>query len=104
MSDPEKRPDGIVISVELLTIPVYNACRDLNIVIPDELKIICFSNLLYASLLSPSLSTITQPAFEIGQQAASLICNSIEKGTIIKKERIICPSRLDVRRSSFVEA
>ncbi|HWZ04147.1 MAG TPA: LacI family DNA-binding transcriptional regulator [Mucilaginibacter sp.] len=104
LSNPEERPDGIVISVELLTIPIYNACRELNINIPDDLKIICFSNLLYASLLSPSLSTITQPAFEIGQQAASLICNSIERDTIIKKERIICPSRLDIRRSSFAES
>jgi len=104
LSNPEERPDGIVISVELLTIPIYNACLELNINIPDDLKIICFSNLLYASLLSPSLSTITQPAFEIGQQAASLICNSIERDTIIKKERIICPSRLDIRRSSFAES
>jgi LacI family transcriptional regulator len=101
LSNPRKRPDGIVISVELLTIPIYNACRELNIIIPDELKIICFSNLLYASLLSPSLTTITQPAFEIGQQAACLICNSIENDTLIKNEKIVCPSRLDIRESSL---
>jgi len=102
LSNPTERPDGLVVSVELLTLPVYNACRELDIIIPDELKVVCFSNLLYASLLSPSLSTITQPAFEIGFEAATLICNSIEKGTIIKKEKIICPSRLDARKSSCV--
>lgn len=102
LSTGDERPDGIVISVELLTIPVYNACRELNIIIPDELKIVCFSNLLYASLLSPSLSTITQPAFEIGQQAASLICNSVEKRITVQNEKIICPSRLDIRKSSWV--
>jgi len=103
LSNADERPDGIVISVELLTIPIYDACRELNLKIPDDLKIICFSNLLYASLLSPSLSTITQPAFEIGQQAASLICNSIEKKISIKNERVICPSRLDIRKSSWVQ-
>ena len=100
LSNEDGRPDGIVIAVELLTIPIYNACRELNINIPDEVKIICFSNLLYASLLAPPLSTITQPAFEIGQRAASLICNSIDRFIDINNEEIICPSRLDVRKSS----
>jgi len=102
LSDPNDRPDGIVMSVELLIIPVYNACQALKIKIPDELKIVCFANLPYASHLSPSLSTITQPAFEMGQQAASLIWNSIEKNREIKNEKIICPSKLDIRKSSLV--
>jgi LacI family transcriptional regulator len=99
-SGTDKRPDGIVISAELLTMPIYNACRELNINIPEELKVVCFSNLLYAPLLSPPLSTITQPAFEIGHQAAGLICNAIDRFKDIDDEKIICPSRLDVRRSS----
>lgn len=100
LSDPAERPDGIVISVELLTMPIYNACRILNISIPGGLKIVCFSNLQYASLLSPSLSTITQPAFEIGKQAASMICSCIGNNRIITDEKVICPSRLDIRESS----
>jgi LacI family transcriptional regulator len=102
LSDPDLRPDGIVISVELLTIPIYMACKNLNIRIPEELKVICFSNLQYASLLSPPLTTITQPAFEIGEQAASLICSAIANNRSLKNEKIICPSRLDVRNSSLI--
>ncbi len=101
LASPDERPDGLVLSVELLTIPIYNACKALHISIPDELKIICFSNLQYAPILCPPLSTITQPAFEIGQQAACLIFNAIEKGTFIKNEKIICPSKLDIRESTF---
>jgi len=102
LSDPDLRPDGIVISVELLTIPIYTACKALNINIPEELKVICFSNLQYASLLSPPLTTITQPAFEIGEQAASLICSSITNNRSLKNEKIVCPSQLDIRSSSLV--
>ena len=104
LSDHNLRPDGIVISVELLTIPIYMACKALHISIPEELKVICFSNLQYASLLSPPLTTITQPAFEIGEQAASLICSGIANNRSLKNEKIICPSRLDVRSSSQVSA
>jgi len=102
LSDPDLRPDGIVISVELLTIPIYTACKALNINIPEELKVICFSNLQYASLLSPPLTTITQPAFEIGEQAASLICSAITNNRSLKNEKIVCPSQLDIRSSSLV--
>ncbi|HEY9001950.1 MAG TPA: LacI family DNA-binding transcriptional regulator [Mucilaginibacter sp.] len=102
LSDPDLRPDGVVISVELLTIPIYIICKKLNISIPEDLKVICFSNLRYASLLSPPLTTITQPAFEIGEQAASLICSAIANNQSLKNEKIICPSRLDVRNSSLV--
>jgi len=100
LSDPLKRPDGIVLSVESLIIPLYRACRELNLVIPKEIKIICFSCLQYADFLSPSLSTVTQPAFEIGRQAADLICYSIDRNIQIESERIVCPSRLLIRESS----
>jgi len=77
-------------------------CKALNINIPEDLKVICFSNLQYAALLSPPLTTITQPAFEIGEQAASLICSAILNNRSLVNEKIICPSRLDVRDSSLV--
>lgn len=102
LTSPDRRPDGIVISVELLTIPLYMACKALNLRIPEELKVICFSNLQYASFLSPPLTTITQPAFEIGEQAASLICSAIANDRSLRNEKVICPSRLDVRTSSLV--
>lgn len=73
------RPDGIFASVEKLAISTYYVCNDLKIKIPQQLKIISFSNLRTASLLSPSLTTITQPAFEIGKESAELLFRMIKK-------------------------
>lgn len=67
------RPDGIVAAVEKLAPLVYQACNDLSLRIPDDVKLICFSSLEIAGILQPSLSTITQPAFEMGAQAAGLL-------------------------------
>jgi LacI family transcriptional regulator len=72
-------PDGIFASVEKLAVSTYYACKALDIKIPSQLKIISFSNLSTAPLLSPSLSTITQPAFEIGKKAAEILFNKIER-------------------------
>ena len=101
LQDISNRPDGIVVSGEHLTISIYNVCKQLDIKIPEQLKIICFSNLAYATCLSPSLSTITQPAFEIGYKATHLLCDSLDGKLTELKERIICPSKLEIRASSM---
>lgn len=74
----EKKPDAIFCSVENLAIACYDICNELNLKIPNDIKIITFSNLKVARLLNPSLSTISQPAYEIGKTAATLLINEIE--------------------------
>jgi LacI family transcriptional regulator len=75
----KNRPDGIFASVEKLAITTYEICEALNLNIPKDVKIISFSNLQTAALLNPSLTTITQPAFEIGREAASILFKLVEK-------------------------
>lgn len=67
------RPDGIVAAVEKLAPLVYQACNELDLRIPGDVKVICFSNLEIAGMLHPSLSTVTQPAFAMGAKAAELL-------------------------------
>ncbi len=92
---------GIVASVEKLTTTVYQVCSELKIKIPNDLKVVCFSNLETASILNPSLTTITQPAFEMGKTAASLLFKSLEKTNFnLTKESLVIPSTLLVREST----
>jgi LacI family transcriptional regulator len=74
----DKKPDAIFCSVENLAIACYDICSQLNLKIPNDIKVITFSNLKVARLLNPSLSTISQPAYEIGKTAATLLINEIE--------------------------
>lgn len=74
-----KRPDGLFASIEKLAISSYAICNELELKIPEDVKIISFSNLPMASLLNPSMTTITQPAFEIGREAASILFKLIAK-------------------------
>jgi LacI family transcriptional regulator len=74
----DKKPDAIFCSVENLAIACYDICSQLNLKIPNDIKVITFSNLKVARLLNPSLSTISQPAYEIGKTSATLLINEIE--------------------------
>lgn len=97
----KNKPNGVVASVEKLTTPLYKACVSLKLKIPEDVKIVCFSNLETASILNPSLTTITQPAFEMGKAAATLLFKALAKSSFnLKKESIVIPSRLVVRRST----
>jgi len=87
--------------VEKLTTPVYKACLDLKLEIPADVKILCFSNLETAEILNPSLTTITQPAFEMGKTAATLLFNALEKTNFeLTKESQVIPSMLVIRCST----
>lgn len=100
----KNKPDGIVASVEKLTTPVYKACADLNLKIPAAIKVVCFSNLETAAILNPSLTTITQPAFEMGKAAATLLFSSLEKRNAdLAKECLVIPSELIVRNSTVTD-
>jgi LacI family transcriptional regulator len=95
------RPDGIFASVEHLAITSYIVCKDLNLNIPKDVKILSFSNLETASLLNPSLTTITQPAFEIGKQAATILLKALTKKSFtLADTKVVLPSDLIIRDST----
>ena len=97
----ETKPDGIFSSVERLAFATYYVCNDLGIDIPGNLKIISFSSLGIAPLLCPALSTITQPAFEIGVKAATLLFEELENREHgAKKKEHVLKSKLFIRKSS----
>jgi LacI family transcriptional regulator len=96
------RPDGIIGSVEKFTTPIYLVCQDLKLSIPNQVKVISFSNLTAASILNPALTTVTQPAFEMGNAAASVLFRALEKKSYnLRQEKIVLPSKLIVRYSSL---
>ncbi len=94
-------PQGIFACIERLAIITYHVCKKIKMNIPESLKIISFSSLETASLLNPSLSTMTPDAFEIGKKAAEILFENIEKKNILgRMERITLPALLIEREST----
>jgi LacI family transcriptional regulator len=95
------KPDGIFAAVERLAFATYYACFDLKMNIPKEVKVIGFSSLEIAPLLNPSLTTVTQPATEIGGQAAQLLFDMLEGGQSVNSiQEVVLKSKLFVRNST----
>ncbi|AEX85454.1 transcriptional regulator [Marinitoga piezophila KA3] len=67
--------------------------------IPDDVSVIGFDDDRYSKFLYPPLTTIKQPRFEMGEMAAKLIIERIERKGSKVKRRIILPTEL-IKRSS----
>jgi LacI family transcriptional regulator len=97
----KNRPDGIFASVEKLAITTYEMCGELGLKIPEDIKIITLSNSYMAGLLNPSLTTIIQPAYEIGREAAAILFKMVEKRRHhFLLERTVLNSKLVARNST----
>ncbi|WP_207423193.1 LacI family DNA-binding transcriptional regulator [Desertivirga brevis] len=101
MMSSANRPDGIVATGEKLTTPIYLVCQQMDINIPKDIKVICFSNQSSAIILNPTLTTITQPAIEMGRTAASALLKSLKYNSLtLTEESAIIPSTLITRGST----
>jgi len=95
------RPDAIFTASDRLALGALGALKRRQVAIPEDISIIGFTNLHVADLLSPSLSTVVQPAQEIGQTAAERLIELIErKHRAMPPNTVVIPSHLEVREST----
>lgn len=95
------RPDGLLLTVEHLATSAYLACHQMNLLIPKDIKIVCFTNQITAPVLAPPLSTVLQPAYEMGQKAVGLLFEYLSHNYIkLEEEHFVLPSRLVIREST----
>lgn len=93
--------DGVIATTEKLATAVYEACETLGIRMPETLKVIGFSNLSTARFLQPSLTTVSQPAFEMGKTAATLLFKALKNTHFpLAHQQVEIPSQLVIRQST----
>jgi LacI family transcriptional regulator len=65
--------------------------------------IVGFTNDPVSSIISPSLTTVAEPALEIGQKSCELLLKHINKKHYTPKE-VILPGKLIIRESTLKRA
>ncbi len=93
------RPDAIFAVSDLYAISVIKAASKLGIRVPEDLSVIGFDNIDLATMATPAITTIDQPAFQIGFQSCELLMEKIENPSIEEKH-ILLETELVVREST----
>lgn len=93
------KPDAIFAANDRKAIGAMVALKKKKIKIGKGIGVVGFTNDPISSLISPTLTTISEPAFEIGKLSCELLLKHINKENFIPEEKILT-GKLIVRESS----
>ncbi|WP_283678862.1 LacI family DNA-binding transcriptional regulator [Lentilactobacillus sp. Marseille-Q4993] len=77
---------------------LYRAFAEKGISIPDDISVVGYDDIDLAEYFTPKLTTVHQPAFEMGETAAKLLIDRIENRDT-PKQRVSLSIHLEVRDS-----
>lgn len=92
-------PDAFFTCSDVYAAAVVNAARKLNIRVPEELSVIGVDNVEASRMTHPTITTIAQPGFQIGQQACSIMVERISNPGMPHRQ-ILLNTELIIRESS----
>ncbi len=89
---------AIVYISDRMAIAGMKAIRDCGLKIPDDISVVGFDDIEFDNYLTPSLSSIRQPAYEMGKKAARLLLDAIKENNY-KHEVVRLKTELILRES-----
>ncbi len=98
-------PDAIFASNDTTAHAVLNYARTIGIKVPDDLKIVGYSNDERVNISQPALSSVEQFPREMGVQAAELMMNLIQKKFRLDRNYLTLTTHVELReRASSLAA
>lgn len=95
--------DAIFAITDLVAVGIIKCFNENNINIPKDIAVFGFSDWFMSSVVTPSLSTVKQPGFEMGRKAAELLINEIKclhDHIPYHFENVVLPTSLVIRNST----
>ena len=92
-------PDALFVANNLMTLGAMRALRELGIRIPQDMPLVGFDDMPWSGELYSSLTAVSQPTYELGQEAVHLLMRRIAQPDASYRT-IILQTRLIVRESS----
>ena len=75
--DRPARPTALFCVSDVLALGALQAARERGLRVPEDLSVVGFDDVEYASMFQPRLTTIRQPCYQLGELAASLLLRQI---------------------------
>ena len=91
-------PSAVFAANNLMTLGALRALRELNVRVPEDIALIGFDDMPWASELCPPLTTISQPTYELGQETVQLLWRRLQNPNAPVRTVTLQP-RLVIRES-----
>lgn len=93
------RPTAIFCGNDEMALGCLHECRKLGLKVPDDLSVMGFDNIQFAEVADPPLTTVSQPAEEIGTRVLARLCGLISGDDNHDHTAEIVPHELVIRDS-----
>lgn len=96
----KRRPDAIFAISDKKAMGAMLAIKEKKLNMPNDIGLVGFNNDPATALVTPSISTIEMPAFELGKMAAKIFIEMMNSETNITEREEVLKPRLIIRESS----
>jgi LacI family transcriptional regulator len=96
----EELPTAVFTVNNLVAVGAIEAVRERSLDVPDDIALVCFDDIEYASRLYPFLTVMAQPAETLGSLGTQLLLERIEGRAPERPRVVVLPAEFLVRRSS----
>lgn len=91
-------PDAIFVANNLMTLGVMQYLREAGVRVPDEMPLVGFDDMPWSAELYSPLTAVSQPTYELGQEAVALLVRRIANANAPFRS-VVLQTRLIVRES-----
>jgi LacI family transcriptional regulator len=95
----EERPTAVFTVNNLVALGAIEAVRGAGLEVPDDVALVCFDDIEYASRLYPFLTVLEQPAETFGTVATQLLLERIHGRGPARRHAVVLPGEFVVRKS-----
>lgn len=95
----KNRPTAIFSMNDEMAIGAMQTLKNQGIRIPEDMSVTGFDDIAYAKYSDPSLTTISQPAEEMGKMAMDMLLKVIE-GEPLSQRECVLPTEFIIRKST----
>ncbi len=92
-------PEFIFAVTYPVALGVYEAARDVDVRIPEDIDILCFGDSDMHRFVSPALSCVNQPTLELGTKAVHLMLELITHPDVAPVQHVKIPTELVLRET-----
>lgn len=92
-------PDVVMASNDLMALGALRHLRRIGARVPEDVVVVGFDDIPAADMVTPALTTVSQPAHDIGFQATDLLLRMID-GEDLSDTRVELPTAVQVRETT----
>ena len=101
----DEPPSAVFCYNDMTAIGLIHAARQMGLSVPEDLAVVGFDDIPFASFVQPPLTTVAQPMAEMGRQALEMVLSLIGDGESKASQvtNIVVQGTLVIRESSGAE-